>query len=46
MLRISKTEGEAVLLVPDGTAGTTVIGIKRVNELDFYSLNLTYLSQN
>lgn len=44
-LRITKKEGEAVHLVPEGTPGATVVAIKRVNELDFYSLSLTGLAE-
>ena len=39
-LRIAKTEGEPVRLVPEGTPGATVVAIKRVNELSYYSLGL------
>ena len=37
-LRLSKKEGIPVHLVPEGTAGAAVVGVKRVNELDFYNL--------
>ena len=37
-LRLSKKEGIPVQLVPEGTAGAAVVGVKRVNELDFYNL--------
>ncbi|MHB1499366.1 MAG: C2 domain-containing protein [Acidimicrobiales bacterium] len=37
-LRLAKKEGTPVHLVPEGTAGATVVGVKRVNELDFYDL--------
>lgn len=37
-LRIAKKEGIPVRLVPEGTAGESVVAVKRVNELDFYSL--------
>lgn len=39
-LRIVKKEGEKVQLVPEGTPGATVLAVKRVNELDYYSLGL------
>ena len=39
-IRITKKEGEKVQLVPEGTPGATVLAVKRVNELDFYSLGL------
>jgi hypothetical protein len=44
-LRITKKEGEAVHLVPAGTPDATVVAVKRVNELDFYSLGLRDLAQ-
>jgi hypothetical protein len=37
-LRITKSEGVPVTVVPEGTPGAGVVAIKRVNELDFYSL--------
>jgi hypothetical protein len=37
-LRITKKEGIPVQLVPEGTPGATVVAIKRVDELGFYSL--------
>lgn len=42
-IRLTKREGEAVHLVPEGTPGATVVAVKRVNELDFYSLGLKQL---
>ncbi|PRC41807.1 hypothetical protein C6A85_000000113730, partial [Mycobacterium sp. ITM-2017-0098] len=42
-LRISKKEGIPVKLMPEGTAGTRVVGVKRVNELDFYNLRFNEL---
>ncbi len=45
MLRITKSQGEPVHLVPEGTPGATIIAIKRVDELGFYSLNLTALAE-
>lgn len=38
-LRLSKKEGMAVRLVPEGTPDASVVGVKRVNELDYYSLD-------
>ncbi len=38
-LRITKKEGVPVRLVPEGTAGESVVGVKRVSELDFYNLS-------
>jgi hypothetical protein len=37
-LRIIKKEGIPVQLVPEGTPGATVVAVKRVDELGFYSL--------
>jgi hypothetical protein len=37
-LRITKKEGIPIRLVPEGTAGESVVGVKRVNELDYYNL--------
>jgi hypothetical protein len=44
-LRITKTKGEPVHLVPEGTPGATVIAVRRVDELGFYSLSLTELAR-
>jgi hypothetical protein len=44
-LKITKKEGEAVQLVPEGTPDSTVVAVKRVNELDFYSLGLYDLAR-
>lgn len=45
-LRITKAEeGVPFTPVPEGTPGAAVVAIKRVNELDYYSLNLTALSE-
>ncbi len=45
-LRITKSaDGIPCTPVPEGTPGAAVIAIKRVNELDFYNLNLTALSE-
>jgi hypothetical protein len=43
-IRITKKEGEAVHLVPEGTPGAMIVSVKRVNELDFYSLGLKDLA--
>lgn len=37
-LRISKKEGIPVQLVPEGTPGASVVGVKRVDELGYYNL--------
>jgi hypothetical protein len=44
-LTIIKAGGEPVYLVPEGTPGATVVAVKRVDELGYYSLNLTNLAQ-
>jgi hypothetical protein len=44
-IRITKKEGEAVHLVPEGTPGAMIVSVKRVNELDFYSLGLKELAE-
>lgn len=44
-LRLNKKDGIPVQIVPEGTPGASVIGVKRVNELDFYSLGLKQLAQ-
>jgi hypothetical protein len=44
-LRLTKKEGEAVQLVPEGTPGATVVAVKRVDELSYYSLKLFDLAE-
>jgi hypothetical protein len=44
-LRITKNEGNPVFIVPEGTPGATPMAIKRVNELDFYSLSSGKLAE-
>ena len=44
-LRITKKEGIPVRLVPEGTPGAAVVAVKRVNELDFYSLGAKQLAE-
>jgi hypothetical protein len=43
-LRLSKKEGVPIQLVPEGTSGA-VVAVKRVNELDFYSLGAKQLAE-
>lgn len=43
-LRITKADGIPVTIVPEGTPGAGVVAIKRVNELEYYTLNLTALA--
>lgn len=42
---ITKSKGEAVHLVEDGTPGATVVAVKRVNELGYYSLGLKAIAK-
>jgi hypothetical protein len=44
-LRLTKKEGVAVQIVPEGTLGAAVVGVKRVNELDFYNLSHQQLAE-
>lgn len=44
-LRITKSEGVAITIVPEGTPGAGVIAIKRVNELDYYNLGRDQLTK-
>jgi hypothetical protein len=44
-LRLSKKEGIPIQLVPEGTPGAAVVAVKRVNELDFYSLGAKQLAE-
>jgi hypothetical protein len=44
-VRLTKKEGQAVHLVPEGTPGATIVSVKRVNELDYYSLGLNDLAK-
>ena len=43
-LRLSKKEGIPIQLVAEGTPGAAVVAVKRVNELDFYSLGAKQLA--
>lgn len=44
-LRFSKKEGIPIQVVPEGTPGASVVAVKRVNELDFYSLGAKQLAE-
>lgn len=44
-IRITKKEGIPVHFVPEGTPGASIVGIKRINELDFYNLGRDQLAQ-
>lgn len=37
-IRITKSQGESVQLVQDGDPNATVVAVKKINELDYYSL--------
>ncbi|WP_119071973.1 DUF3644 domain-containing protein [Aggregatilinea lenta] len=41
----TQKEGVPIQAVPEGTAGASVVAVRRVNELDFYNLSLTNLRQ-
>jgi hypothetical protein len=43
-IRLTKKEGQPVILVPEGTPGATTVAVRRVNETDYYSLGLKDLS--
>lgn len=44
-IRLTKSEGDPVQVVPEGTPGATVVAVKRVNELSYYSLGLQALAK-
>lgn len=44
-LRLSKKEGVPIQLVDEGTPDASVLAVKRVNELDFYSLGTKQLAE-
>jgi hypothetical protein len=44
-LRITKAEGIPIKLVKEGEPGAAVVAVKRVNEIDFYSLGLNGLAE-
>lgn len=44
-IRLTKSDGDPVQMVPEGTPGATVVAVKRVNELSFYSLGLKDLAR-
>lgn len=44
-LRLSKKEGFPIQLVSEGTPGAAVVAVKRVNELDYYSLGAKQLAE-
>lgn len=44
-LRITKSEGVPITVVPEGTPGAGVVAIKRVNELEFYNFGRDALAK-
>ena len=44
-LRITRNQGEAVRLVPEGAPDATVVAVRKINELDFYNLGLTDMAR-
>ena len=44
-LRLSKKEGIPIQLVAEGTSGASVVAVKRVDELGFYSLGAKQLAE-
>ncbi|MDI6858010.1 MAG: hypothetical protein QME71_06825 [Dehalococcoidia bacterium] len=44
-LRLTKKEGIPIQLVPEGTPGASVVAVKRVNELAYYSLGAKQLAE-
>lgn len=44
-LRLSKKEGVPIQMVAEGTPGASVVAVKRVNELDFYSLGAKQVAE-
>lgn len=44
-LRIDKKDGVPIKLVKEGEGSDLIVAVKRVNELDFYSLSLTDLAE-
>ena len=45
-IRITKKEGPAFHIVPEGTPGASTVAVRRVNELDFYNLGAKQLADN
>lgn len=45
-IRITKKEGVPIQLVPEGTPGATVVAVRRVDELGYYSLGLRQLAKH
>lgn len=45
-IRLSKTQGEPVRLVPEGTPGATIVAVHKVDLLGYYSMGLKSLAEN
>lgn len=43
-LRVTKSEGEPICIVPEGTPGASILAVRRVSELGFYNLSATMLA--
>ncbi len=44
-LRFTKNSGIPINVVPEGTPGATVVGIRKINILDFYNVSSTKLAE-
>jgi hypothetical protein len=44
-LRLTRSEGEPVQLVPEGTPGATIVAVRRIDSLGYYSLGLLDLAK-
>jgi len=44
-IRLTKSEGELVRLVPEGTPGATTVAVRRVDELGFYTMGLAQVAE-
>src|SRR5690606_31168594 len=44
-IRITRKEGDPVCIVPEGTPGATVLAVRKIDPLSFYSLGLADLAK-
>ncbi|HWP19525.1 MAG TPA: DUF3644 domain-containing protein [Burkholderiaceae bacterium] len=44
-IRITRKEGDPVCIVPEGTPGATVLAVRKIDPLSFYSLGLADLAE-
>ncbi len=44
-IRLTKSEGEPVRLVPEGTPGATIVAVRKIDKLGFYNLGLKDISE-